>query len=250
MLSATLVSLGVVFLAELGDKSQLMTMTYALRHRWWVVLSGVGIAAFLVHGLSVTIGHFVGLTLPERPIAFAAAIAFLLFAAWTWRDARKADDDGDTSVPEPRFVIFAVISSFVLAELGDKTMLATVALASDHNWAGVWLGATIGMVLADGVAIAAGALLHRRLPEQLLHRLASVLFLLFGLWLLFDNALGWTLVAVAATACVATATLIVAARGIVRRRGHRSATLDATAPEPAAATSGYRQADDGRPLPG
>ena len=57
---------------------------------------------------------------------------------------------------EPRYVIFAVISSFVLAELGDKTMLATVALASDHNWAGVWIGATVGMVLADGVAIAVG----------------------------------------------------------------------------------------------
>ena len=62
MLAAALVSLGVVFVAELGDKSQLMTMTYALRHRWWVVLSGVGIASFLVHGLSVTIGHFLGLT--------------------------------------------------------------------------------------------------------------------------------------------------------------------------------------------
>ncbi|MCW2590168.1 MAG: putative rane protein, partial [Mycobacterium sp.] len=176
MFTAALVSLGVVFLAELGDKSQLMTMTYALRHRWWVVLSGVGIAAFLVHGLSVTIGHFVGLTLPEKPIAFAAAIAFLLFAAWTWRDARKgADRDDVGSVREPRYVIFAVISSFVLAELGDKTMLATVALASDHNWAGVWIGATVGMVLADGVAIAVGAVLHKRLPERFLHAMASVL---------------------------------------------------------------------------
>ena len=85
MLTATLVSLGVVFVAELGDKSQLIAMTYALRHRWWVVLSGVALAAFLVHGLSVTIGHFLGLTLPERPIAFAAATAFFGFALWTWR---------------------------------------------------------------------------------------------------------------------------------------------------------------------
>ena len=156
MLTAILVSLAVVFVAELGDKSQLITMTYALRHRWWVVLSGVGIASMLVHGLSVTIGHFLGLTLPERPIAFAAAIAFLLFAVWTWREGGRDDDEG-VRVAEPRFVLFAVISSFVLAELGDKTMLATVALASDHNWAGVWIGATAGMVLADGVAIAVGA---------------------------------------------------------------------------------------------
>ncbi len=164
MLTAILISLAVVFVAELGDKSQLITMTYALRHRWWVVLSGVAIAATLVHGLSVAIGHFLGLTLPERPIAFAGAIAFLLFAVWTWREGRDSDDD-DVQVSEPRFVVFAIVSSFVLAELGDKTMLATVTLASDHNWAGVWIGATVGMVLADGVAIAAGALLHKRLPR-------------------------------------------------------------------------------------
>ena len=170
-----------MFLAELGDKSQLITMTYALRHRWWVVLTGVGIAAFLVHGISVAVGHFLGLTLPERPIAIVAAIAFLGFAVWTWREGTA--DEEDVAVAEPRFVLFAVISSFVLAELGDKTMLATVALASDHQWAGVWIGATAGMVVADAVAIAAGRLLHRRLPERFLHIMASLLFLLFGLWI-------------------------------------------------------------------
>jgi putative Ca2+/H+ antiporter (TMEM165/GDT1 family) len=224
MVTAALVSLGVVFLAELGDKSQLMTMTYALRHRWWVVLSGVAIASFLVHGLSVTIGHFVGLTLPQRPIAFAAAIAFLLFAAWTWRDARSGDDEV-AAVREPRYVIFAVISSFVLAELGDKTMLATVALASDYDWAGVWIGATAGMVLADGVAIVVGRLLHRRLPERFLHEMAAVLFLLFGLWLLFDNALRLPWVAVVATAGVAGAVVIAA---VIRyASGRRAAVADA-----------------------
>ena len=91
MLTAALISLGVVFVAELGDKSQLMSMTYALRHHWWVVLSGVAVAAFLVHGLAVTVGHFLGLTLPERPIAFAAAISFFVFAVWTWRERKDRD---------------------------------------------------------------------------------------------------------------------------------------------------------------
>jgi putative Ca2+/H+ antiporter (TMEM165/GDT1 family) len=216
--AAILVSLAVVFVAELGDKSQLITMTYALRHRWWVVLSGVGIAAMLVHGLSVTIGHFLGLTLPERAIAFTAAGAFLLFAVWTWRE-RRSDDD-DVRVAEPRFVIPAIISSFVLAELGDKTMLATVALASDRDPWGVWIGATIGMVLADGVAIIVGAMLHKKLPEGLLHGLASVLFLLVGLWMLFDTALGWRAVALAVTGGAA---LCIAAVAAVRwRRARRS----------------------------
>jgi putative Ca2+/H+ antiporter (TMEM165/GDT1 family) len=225
MLTAALVSLSVVFVAELADKSQLMTMTYALRHRWWVVLSGVGIASFLVHGLSVTIGHFVGLTLPERPIAFAAAIAFLLFAAWTWRDGNKREDDAVRSVAEPRHVLLGVISSFVLAELGDKTMLATVALASEHNWAGVWIGATAGMVLADGAAIGVGAVMHKRLPERFLHYLASVLFLVFGLWLLIDGALGLRWVAIAVTASVVVAGAFAAAVQLVARRSRHRATL-------------------------
>ena len=216
MLTATLVSLGVVFVAELGDKSQLIAMTYALRHRWWVVLSGVALAAFLVHGLSVTIGHFLGLTLPERPIAFAAATAFFGFALWTWWE--RSDDGSAPPAPEHRFVLLAVVSSYLLAELGDKTMLATVALASDHNWAGVWLGATLAMVLADGLAIAVGALMHRRLPERLVHRMASVLFLLFGLWLLFDVALGWHAVAVIGTASVAVVAAVVAIVGPLRAK--------------------------------
>lgn len=230
MLSAALISLGVVFLAELGDKSQLITMTYALRYRWWVVLSGVGIAAFLVHGVSVTIGHFLGLSLPERPIAFAAAIAFLGFAVWTWREGTSDEDARAKTAAEPRYVLLAVVSSFVLAELGDKTMLATVALASDHQWAGVWIGATVGMVLADGVAIAVGRLMHRRLPERFLHMLASVLFLLFGLWMLFEGALGWRMTAIVVTG--ATAAAVVAA-GLVtgaRRRAAGAGAVESTVP--------------------
>ncbi|MCT7661548.1 TMEM165/GDT1 family protein [Mycobacterium deserti] len=224
MLSAILISLAVVFVAELGDKSQLITMTYALRHRWWVVLSGVGVAAMLVHGLSVAIGHFLGLTLPDRPIAFAGAVAFLLFAVWTWREGRSGGEE-DVRVAEPRFVVLAIISSFLLAELGDKTMLATVTLASDHHWAGVWIGATAGMVLADGAAIAAGVLLHKRLPERFLHSLASLLFLLFGLWLLFDSALGLRWVALAVTGSVALAAAV-AAVGSARRRRRAAVDVD------------------------
>jgi putative Ca2+/H+ antiporter (TMEM165/GDT1 family) len=238
VLAAALLSLGVVFLAELGDKSQLITMTYALRHRWWVVLAGVGIAAFLVHGVSVTIGHFLGLSLPERPIAFAAAVAFLGFAVWTWREGGGGDEGDVKTVQEPRYVIFAVISSFVLAELGDKTMLATVALASDHNWAGVWIGATVGMVLADGVAIAAGRLLHKRLPERFLHVMASLLFLLFGLWILFDGALGWPVVAIVVTTTVGGAAMVAAIIRWAMRRRHPTSppALPESPHEPATGT--------------
>jgi putative Ca2+/H+ antiporter (TMEM165/GDT1 family) len=246
MLTTALVSLSVVFLAELGDKSQLMSMTYALRHRWWVVLSGVGIASFLVHGLSVMIGHFLGLTLPERPIAFAAAIVFLLFAVSTWREGRGRDKDQEVKVAEPRHVLPAIVSSFILAELGDKTMLATVALASNHNWAGVWIGATAGMVLADGVAIAVGALLHKRLPEHFLHNLASVLFLIFGLWLLFEGALGLRWVAFGLTGAVAVTAATAAAVAFVHNRREDSPALPRleSSPDPAGSPAGYCQSND------
>ncbi len=217
MIAATLLTLGVVFVAELGDRSQLITMTYALRYRWWVVLSGVAVAAFTVHGVSVTVGHFLGAALPARPVAFASAFAFLAFAVWAWREGAEADEA--VSQPrEPRFAFLTVVSSFALAEVSDKTALATVTLASDHDWIGVWIGSTVGMVLADGLAIAAGRLLHRRLPEKLLHVVASLLFLAFGLWMLFDSALGWRWVAVTATIAVAIVAAVSPVAQTLRRR--------------------------------
>lgn len=209
MFAAALLSFGIVFLAELGDRSQLIAMMYALRYRWWVVLLGVGIASCAAHGASVAIGHFLGLTLPARPMAFAAAVAFLVFAVWTWRERPDGDDVGP--VEEPRFALLTVVSSFLLAELGDKTTLATVVLASDKNWAGVWIGTTLAMVVADGLAIAAGLLLHRRIPQRLLHTLASLLFLIFGLWMLFDGALGWRWVAIGVTGATLLAAITAAA---------------------------------------
>ena len=240
MFTAVLVSLAVVFVAELGDKSQLITMTYSLRHRWWVVLSGVGIAAVLVHGLSVAIGHFLGMTLPQRPIAVAASLAFLMFAIWTWRDARRDEDDEEPRVAEPRFVVFAIVSSFVLAELGDKTMLATVALASDRSWAGVWIGATIGMVAADGVAIVVGRLMHKRLPERFLHYLASVLFLIFGLFMFVNGVLGLPGLATAVAAATGGIAALVAVTAWIRRRR----TAAESAPEPAAVDADSAAARD------
>jgi Ca2+/H+ antiporter, TMEM165/GDT1 family len=210
MLTTMLISFGVIFLAELPDKSQLVTITYALRHPRWVVLCGATTAAFMVHGLSVTIGHFLGLSLPQRPLALAAAVMFLAFAVWTWRESRDDDATATATARQPRFVFLAVVSSYLLAELGDMTMFASVALAAKHSWIGVWIGATAAMVAANGLAIAVGALLHKRLPIRLLHLMASLLFLLFGLWMLFNGALGWHSVAVVATVGLAGATAVAA----------------------------------------
>jgi putative Ca2+/H+ antiporter (TMEM165/GDT1 family) len=245
MLAATILSFWVVFVAELGDRSQLITITYSLRYRWWVVLTGVAIASMLVHGVSVAIGHSLGLTLPARPMAFASAIAFLIFAVWTWREAHGGTH-GVSPVREPRFALLAVISSIVLAELSDKTTLATVTLASDHDWVGVWIGTTVGMVLANGLAVVAGILLHRRLPEQLLHVMAGLLFLAFGLWMFFDGALGWRWVAVAVIAAVVAVAATIAALRLVGRRRHRLAVCGGASLQTAHSTPAASQdAPDG-----
>ncbi|MEB3980920.1 TMEM165/GDT1 family protein [Mycobacterium sp. 663a-19] len=230
MLAATLLSLGVVFLAELGDRSQLIALTYALRCRWWVVLIGVGIASFGVHGASVTVGHFLGAALPARPLGFASAVAFLIFAVWAWREG-TTKDEAVSSPAEPRFALVAVISSFVLAEMSDKTTLATLALASDQDWRGVWIGSTVGMVVADALAIGVGALLNRRLPQQLLHVLASLLFLMFGLWMLFDGALGQRPLAISASAMVVLAAAAAAAAQTLRRRRRTEVSITGRSPD-------------------
>jgi putative Ca2+/H+ antiporter (TMEM165/GDT1 family) len=80
-----------------------------------------------------------------------------------------------------------VTLAFFLAELGDKTMLATVTLATHHDWLGTWIGSTIGMVLADALAIGVGLLLGRHLPEKAVRYGATALFVLFGGWLIIDS---------------------------------------------------------------
>lgn len=209
MLSAAAVSFSVVFLAELGDRSQLLAMTYALRYRWWLVLSGIGVSAVVVHGLSVAIGHFLGAALPREPIALCAGVAFIGFAIWTWRENRRSHGSAPSPAAQPgHFTFLAIVSSFLLAELGDKTMLATMALASDRPWAGVWLGSATGMVCADAVAIAVGVLLHRSLPAHLLQNIAVALFAGFGAWMILDSALGLRAVAVCVVVSLAALAVI------------------------------------------
>jgi hypothetical protein len=169
-------------------------------------------------------------------MALASAVAFLIFAVWTWREA-KSGDDGVSPVRKPRFALLAVVSSIVLAELSDKTTLATITLASDHNWVGVWIGTTVAMVLANGLAIVAGMLLHRRMPVRLLHVLAGLLFLAFGLWMLFDSVLRWRWVAVATIAGVIAVAALLATLRVVRHRE----------PLPGPASPHRRSSDSARP---
>lgn len=186
-MSAFILSSIVIFIAELGDKSQLMAMTFAARYKFWTVLGAITAATALVHLFSVAAGKFLGAAIPLGLINIIAGLAFIAFGAWTLRGDELSEEEEGKAARDARSAFIAVATAFFLAELGDKTMLATMTLATTEGWLGTWLGSTFGMVAADAVAIGVGAVLGRRLPEQVIKIGASVLFFMFGAWLIIEG---------------------------------------------------------------
>jgi putative Ca2+/H+ antiporter (TMEM165/GDT1 family) len=187
VLAALLLSFAVIFIAEMGDKTQLVAMMFALRYRWWVVLAAITAATTAVHVLSVAIGHYLGAALPTHLLGLIAGAAFIFFGLWTLRGDSLSDEEATRAQKATAPAFFVVTSAFVLAELGDKTMLATITLAADNDWLGVWIGSTLGMVAADGLAIIVGAVAGKHLPERLIQIIAAALFLLFGAYMHLEN---------------------------------------------------------------
>jgi len=188
VIAALLFSFAVIFVAELGDKTQLVAMMFALRYRWWVVLSAITAATIAVHLLSVGIGHYLGAALPTHLLAIIAGVAFVFFGLWTLRGDSLSESEASRAERATAPAFFVVMSAFVLAELGDKTMLATVTLAADRDWVGVWIGSTLGMVVADGLAILVGVVAGKHLPERIIQLVAAALFLAFGAFMLLEAA--------------------------------------------------------------
>jgi len=186
---AFLLSTAVIFVAELGDKSQLMAMTFAARYRARDVLLGITAATALVHLASVGIGYAIGDVFADAQgvIQVVAGVAFLAFAAWTLCGDELTDDEAAKARNSRGMALVAVGTAFFLAELGDKTMLATITLATQEGWFGTWVGSTLGMVAADALAIGVGALLGRKLPERTIKIGAAVLFLAFGVLLIVSG---------------------------------------------------------------
>jgi len=188
---AFLLSTAVIFVAELGDKSQLMAMTFAARYRARDVLIGITAATAIVHLASVGIGYAIGDAFGDYQdvISIVAGLAFLGFAAWTLRGDELTEEEAEKARRSQGAAILAVGVAFFLAELGDKTMLATITLATQEGWLGTWIGSTVGMVAADALAIVVGALLGRKLPEKVIKYGAAALFAAFGILLIVDGIL-------------------------------------------------------------
>jgi putative Ca2+/H+ antiporter (TMEM165/GDT1 family) len=175
-----------VFVAELGDKTQLVALGFGARHRLAPVITGVVIAYMATNLLSVVVGGLLGATLPTRAIGLGGGVLFLGFAAWTlWNGDDEDDEEGSTT--GHRSIVLSVATAMFVAELGDKTMLATATLAAQGNPVLVWIGATIGIVLAGTLGVLLGRVFGARLPERATRIGSAVLFAVFGLALIVTN---------------------------------------------------------------
>lgn len=178
---------GLIALAELGDKTQLVCMTLAARHPPMPVLLGAALAFALLNGLAVLFGASIAAWLPEWLTAAGVAILFGVFGWWLWREADAARVE--VAEQSGRSALLSTFSLIFVAELGDKTQLAVVGLASSQAMLPVWVGGTLGLVAISALGVLAGHTVLRRLPARLLHRVGGTLFLLLA------ALAGWRVVA-------------------------------------------------------
>jgi Ca2+/H+ antiporter, TMEM165/GDT1 family len=182
-MEAFITSLLFVVLAEMGDKTQLLGMAFATRYRWQTVMWGVFIATVLNHLFAVIVGDYITKFVPLNYVQIVAAASFILFGLWTIRGDQLEGEDRERSLNP----FWTVTIAFFIAEMGDKTQLATIALAAKfHMIVPVWLGTTAGMMIANAIGIIIGVVLGKQMPERLVKWGAAVIFILFGLIGLYD----------------------------------------------------------------
>ena len=185
-MEAFALAFGVILFAELGDKSQLVAIAFTARYPALVVLAGISVATVLMTAVSVVVGVAFAAALPLNLLQLAGGALFLVFAVLTlWR----AEDDSEEprGPARARWAVLTVAAAFVVAELGDKTMVATIALAATNNAFFVWLGASAAEIAVNAVAIALVTVVGARLPERALRLLAALGFLVFGVLLLLEG---------------------------------------------------------------
>ncbi|WP_269532092.1 TMEM165/GDT1 family protein [Chitinimonas sp. BJYL2] len=185
-MEAFLISTGVVALAEIGDKTQLLALILAARYRKPLpIVAGIFVATVINHALAGAVGTWLMQLIGPETMRWILGISFIAMAGWMLIPD-KLDDD-DTRYTE-RFGVFGTtVFVFFLAEMADKTQIATVALAArfaaDYWW--VIAGTTVGMMLANAPVVWLGERAAKALPVHLVHRVAASIFVVLGLIALF-----------------------------------------------------------------
>ena len=181
-MDAFLTSTALVALAEIGDKTQLLSFVLAARLRKpWPIIAGIFVATILNHALAGSVGVWVAQYIPTHWLPWIVGIVFVVFGLWTLKPDTLDDDEAPSEMhPAGAFVTTTI--AFFIAEMGDKTQLATVALAARFDaltW--VVLGTTVGMMLANVPAVLLGEGLAKRLPLKLIRWIAAGVFVLTGI---------------------------------------------------------------------
>jgi putative Ca2+/H+ antiporter (TMEM165/GDT1 family) len=175
---ALIASFIFVVLAEMGDKTQLLAMAFATRYKPSKVLIAVFLATILNHALAVGVGRFLTVIVPLDIISFVAALSFIVFGLWTIHGDKLHGEDQRQSRFGP---VITVAIAFFLAEMGDKTQLATISLAVEYQSVFyVLMGTTLGMVVADGIGILVGIVMRKHIPERAIKWFSAIVFILFG----------------------------------------------------------------------
>ena len=186
-MEAFLISTGLVALAEMGDKTQLLALILALRFRKpWPIVAGILVATLVNHALAGAVGTWVTTVLGPVWLRWILGLSFLAMAVWMLIPDKIDDEGADRA---PRWGVFGTtVIAFFLAEMGDKTQIATVMLAAQYqSWAWVVAGTTLGMMLANAPVVWLGERMTRRIPIRLVHLVSAGIFLVLGLAVL----LGW-----------------------------------------------------------
>ena len=185
MMEAFLISTGVVALAEIGDKTQLLALVLAAKYRKPVpIVLGILAATLANHAMAGAAGAWVAAMVGPVVMRWVLGLSFVAMAVWTLVPD-KLDDEEDQSVA-PRFGVFGTtLVAFFLLEMGDKTQVATVALAARYaSLVAVVAGTTLGMMIANVPAVLLGEVAARKLPMQVVHRVAAAIFLALGVTVL------------------------------------------------------------------
>ena len=180
-MESLLVSTGVVALAEIGDKTQLLAFLLAARFKKPLpIIAGIFIATIFNHGLAGALGAWITSLLTPEVLRWVLGISFLGMAAWTLVPDKIEEDETNVA---SRFGVFgASLVTFFLAEMGDKTQVATVAMAAHYpDPLMVVAGTTLGMLIADVPAVFAGDKLAAKIPLKLVHGIAAAMFAALGL---------------------------------------------------------------------
>jgi putative Ca2+/H+ antiporter (TMEM165/GDT1 family) len=181
LVTAVGAAFGVVFVAELGDKTQLLALGYGARHSLRVVAIGLALGYGAAGALAAVIGGVLGATLPERPIAIGGGVVFLAFAVLALRaDHEETGDAAIAATAAARGAVLSIAVAIAVAEMGDKTQLATATLAARASPVGTWIGATAGATTAGMIGALAGRRIGARVPERALRITSAALFAGFG----------------------------------------------------------------------